>query len=38
MYVAYLDMILTQREEAAYRALHPENDADIVAPMPYEYG
>jgi hypothetical protein len=33
MYLAYLDTILTQRQEAEYRALHPieETEEDLAA-------
>ena len=34
MYLAFLDTLLRDREEAEYRAEHPESPDDIIAPMP----
>lgn len=38
MYIAYLDMIMRQREEAEYRAAHPvaESPEDLLASYPEE--
>jgi hypothetical protein len=34
MYLAFLDTIYTERNEAEYRAEHPESPDNIVAPVP----